>query len=420
MERIPYIYIIRCILTAVCLTTPAAQNVNAVRQTVYSRQIKTLQVVVNNDWLSPPVMTLGGDDVLNISFDELSHEYRRFTYHIDHCEKDWSVSQEIFESDFLNGFNDNPIEDYQNSLNTTVLYTHYTLRLPNDKCSLKMSGNYRLTVLDEDGGKVAEAKFMVVEPLANIGMTCTTNTDIDVNKNHQQLSLTVGYGALSVTNHDEQIGIVVTQNNRDDNARKDIRPNIISNKGLEWMHNRMLIFDAGNEYRKYEVLDVSHPTMGIDRIDWDGHNYNVFPFTDEPRMNYLYDEDANGSFYIRNSDNVENDCISEYVYVHYRLKSPELSGGRIYIDGEWTTDDDKENYVMNYNAADGMYHATVMQKQGYYSYRYMLTDNTGQVSIPQTEGSFYQTENRYQAYVYYKETGGRTWRLVGYRQLEFK
>ena len=387
---------------------------------MYSRQIKTLQVVVNNDWLSPPVMTLGGDDVLNISFDELSHEYRRFTYHIDHCEKDWSVSQEIFESDFLNGFNDNPIEDYQNSLNTTVLYTHYTLRLPNDKCSLKMSGNYRLTVLDEDGGKVAEAKFMVVEPLANIGMTCTTNTDIDVNKSHQQVSLTVGYGALSVTNHDEQIGIVVTQNNRDDSARKDIRPNIISNKGLEWMHNRMLIFDAGNEYRKYEVLDVSHPTMGIDRIDWDGHNYNVFPFIDEPRMNYLYDEDANGAFYIRNSDNVENDCISEYVYVHYRLKSPELSGGRIYIDGEWTTDDDKGNYVMNYNAADGMYHATVMQKQGYYSYRYMLTDNTGQVSIPQTEGNFYQTENRYQAYVYYKETGGRTWRLVGYRQLEFK
>ena len=386
---------------------------------MYSRQIKTLQVVVNNDWLSPPVMTLGGDDVLNISFDELSHEYRRFTYHIDHCEKDWSVSQEIFESDFLNGFNDNPIEDYQNSLNTTVLYTHYTLRLPNDKCSLKMSGNYRLTVLDEDGGKVAEAKFMVVEPLVNIGMTCTTNTDIDVNKSHQQVSLTVGYGALSVTNHDEQIGIVVTQNNRDDSARKDIRPNIISNKGLEWMHNRMLIFDAGNEYRKYEVLDVSHPTMGIDRIDWDGHNY-VFPFIDEPRMNYLYDEDANGAFYIRNSDNVENDCISEYVYVHYRLKSPMLSGGRISIDGEWTTDDDKENYVMNYNAADWMYHATVMQKQGYYSYRYMLTDNTGQVSIPQTEGNFYQTENRYQAYVYYKETGGRTWRLVGYRQLEFK
>lgn len=420
MTKTYHTLVTKCIGMAICLTAIFAQNIHAARQTMYSRLIKTLQVVVNNDWLSPPVMTLGSDDVLNIGFDELSHEYHRFTYHIEHCEKDWTVSQDIFESDFLNGFNDNPIEDYQNSLNTTVLYTHYSLQLPNERCSMKMSGNYRITILDENDEKVAAVEFMIVEPLMTIGLSCTTNTDIDVNKSHQQISMTVGYGRTNVTNHNEQISVLVTQNNRNDNARSDIRPNLINGKGLEWVHNRDLIFDAGNEYRKYEVLDVSHPTMGIDRIVWDGHNYNVYPFTDEPRTNYLYDVDANGAFYIRNSDNRENDYTSEYVNVHYRLKSPRLTHGRIMINGEWTTDDEKASYVTEYDEDNGMYHATIMQKQGYYSYQYLLLNDDGTTTVSPTEGSFYQTENRYQAYVYYKETGGRTWRLVGFRQLEFK
>ena len=39
----------------------------------YSPQVKTLQAVINKDWLSPTVMRLYGNDFLNITFDELSH-----------------------------------------------------------------------------------------------------------------------------------------------------------------------------------------------------------------------------------------------------------------------------------------------------------------------------------------------------------
>lgn len=185
-------YISRCIGVIICLLAVVNQ-VAAVRQTIYSPQIKTLQAVVNHDWLSPPVMTLGSGDILNVAFDELSHEYHRFTYRIEHCEADWSPSTEIFESDYLSGFNDNPIEDYRNSINTTVLYTHYSMQLPNERCSLKISGNYRLTISDEDGEKAAEVRFMVVEPMMNVSLECSTNTDIDVNKSHQQISMGVSF-----------------------------------------------------------------------------------------------------------------------------------------------------------------------------------------------------------------------------------
>ena len=112
--------------------------------------VKSLQVVVNDNWLAPAIMRLDSHDVLTVSFDELSHDYHRYIYKLEHCEADWTPSEGIFESDWLAGFNGNTIDDYERSTNTIIPYTHYQLQLPNARCSLKISGNYRLHVLDED------------------------------------------------------------------------------------------------------------------------------------------------------------------------------------------------------------------------------------------------------------------------------
>ena len=383
---------------------------------ILSPRFHSLTSTVNGDWLNRPVMTLGTDDVLTIGFDEMSHNYHRLTCHLEHCEWDWTPSEGLFDSEWLEGFNDLPIEDYQNSINTTVLYTHYQLTLPNDRCRLKMSGNYRLTIVDEDEGneEVLQVEFYVVEPLMEVGLSATSNTDIDHNVSHQQLGMTVNFGTLRITNTEEQLHTVVMQNWRDDNARRDVRPTLVNAKGVEWLHCRSLIFDAGNEYHKFEVLDVSHATMGLDRIEWDGHHYQAYPFTATVRRNYLTDVDADGAFCIRNSDRTESDYTCDYVWVNYSLQAPYQ--GDLYIDGHWATDSDRETYRMRYDGAQGIYYTRLLQKQGYYSYHYLTADG----QIPASEGSFYQTENRYQALVYYQDTGERTWRLVGYRAVEFR
>lgn len=383
---------------------------------IYDPQIKSLQAVVNQDWLSPAIMRLHGNDHLHVSFDELSHDYHRYIYRLEHCEADWTSSEELFDTDWLEGFNDNVIEDFEHSINTTVAYTHYQLTIPNDKCRLKMSGNYRLHVIDEDQGEeILTVEFMITEQAMNLSMAISTNTDIDTNLCHQQVSFGLKYGSLSVTDPQEQLQTVVMQNSREDNWRWNVRPSAVSQNGLEWNHRKELIFDGGNEYRKFEVLDPSHPTMGIDRISWDGEYFQAFPFVCEPRPNYLYDEDANGSFYIRNSDNRENDITSDYVWVNYRLKSPYMREGSVVIDGRWTTED-PETYVMEYDEANKFYTTSILQKLGYYSYQYLwVTDNNMTHPLP-SEGNFYQTENRYQVLVYYKGIGERTWRLAAFGQ----
>ncbi len=382
---------------------------------IFVPNVKSLTSVVNGDWLNRPVMELHSDDQLQIDFDELSHTYHRFIYRLEHCEWDWQPSEGLFESDWLEGFNNNPIEDYRNSINTTVLYTHYRLTIPNDLCRLKMSGNYRLTVYDEDEGnqQVLQVEFYVVEPVAKVGLEVTTNTDVDHNVSHQQLSMNVVYNGLRVTHLDDQLHTVVMQNWQEGDARRDVRPNYINAQGLGWEHQRELIFDAGNEYHKFEVLDVSHATMGIERIIWDGQRYQAWPFAARASRNYLTDVDADGAFCIRNSDNWEIDYTCDYVWVNYVLEAP--YEGDLYINGHWTTDNDHETYKMRYDGAKRYYYTQLMQKQGYYSFQYL----TPQWKKAQAEGNYYQTENRYQAFVYYKALDERTWRLVGFRGINF-
>ena len=401
------------IMLSFCTLTAGAQ-----RNEIKSERIATLQVVAGDDWLSPPVITLGGEDAITISFDDMTHEYHRYAYRIEHCEADWTTSDALFTSDYCEGFNNgNTIEDVKNSTNTNILYTHYRLKIPNERCNIKMSGNYRVTIYDDNTSEeVATACFMVVDQRVGLQLEATTNTDIDTNGSHQQIEMKINYAGLKVNNPRLEIKTVVMQNGRWDNAVINAEPQYIMADGLQWTHNKQLIFNGGNEYRKFETLDVSHATMGLESVKWDGKDYHAYVWTDEPRNSYVYDEDADGAFYVRNSDNIENDYISEYVYVHFALKTPPTDND-IYINGVWTNDQFLPKYRMIYNPQNGLYENVLLLKQGYYSYNYLVKNEDGCFSPLQSEGNFCYTENKYQCLVYYKAAGDRTDTLVGYQQI---
>lgn len=393
----------------------------AQRNEILDSQISSLQVVADDNWLSIPVIELGTNQRININFDDLTHHYRRFAYKLEHCEADWSVSSQLFESDFVSGFaSGNLIEDIEESVNTTVLYTHYRMSIPNRNCNIKMSGNYRLTIYDDNDEEkpVIVAYFMVVEPIMGVQLSMSSNTDVDINQSHQQIAMQINYGNMRVINYQDQIKTVLLQNGLWSNARINAKPQYVMTNGLRWEHCKNFIFDGGNEFHKFEVLDPTHPTLGVDRIDWDGHDYQVYLFPDVPSFNYVYDFDANGSFYIRNSDNIENDRISDYVLVNFTLHTPQKYDGDIYINAKWTNDQFLPRYKMLYDEQNNIYHTTISLKLGYYSYQYLLIDRNGNIQRVPSEGNFFQTENLYDALIYYREQGGRTDRLVGYGHLE--
>ena len=392
----------------------------AQRNRILNPDIASLQVVAGNNWLSMPVIGLGEGVPVNIAFDDLTHEYRRYAYKVEHCNADWSTSGDLFVSDYIDGFNtDNVIEDVEQSINTNVLYTHYRFQIPNERCKLTMSGNYRVTIYDanDDDKAVAECCFMVVEPRMGIKLSVDANTDKGINSRWQQVAMEVKYGGgLSVTDVQRQIYTVVMQNGRWDNAVVNAKPQFVMGDGLRWSHNPQLVFEAGNEYRKFEMLDVRQANMGVEKIDWDGEAYHAYLWPDEPRGSYVFDEDANGAFYIRNSDNRENNSTSEYVHVHFTLRSPRLEGD-VFVNGVWTNDLLAAPYKMQYDEGAQCYRLSLLLKQGYYSYQYVWQQSNGQIATVPSEGSFYQTENRYQALVYYRKLGERADRLVGFAEI---
>lgn len=400
------------------LMTAMAQTLKAQTHCVFSEDIASLQVHCGDDWLSVPIISMNKPTPLVVSFDDKSHEYRRFGYRLQHMEADWSESQDIFESDYLEGIYDQLIiEDHEESINTATLYTHYRVQIPNEDVRIKLSGNYRLTIFDDNGDHdeaLAEVCFMVCEDAMSVGLNVVTNTDIDINHSHQQVEMKVNYNALTVTDPDRQLHTVVMQNGRWMTARRDARPQFRTPSALEWKHCRDYIFDAGNAFRRFEYLDIHRNSLGVDHTDFDGSNYHVWLYPDEPRKNYVHDESPQGAFIVRNTDNYENDTASEYFLCHFTYDTEEPFDGRMFVSGRWTQDALMPQYEMLWDAGNHRYHCCVPLKMGFYSYQYLLQRPDGTIVNLPSDGNYFQTANSYQALVYYRPVGGRTDRLVGY------
>ncbi len=381
-------------------------------QQIFGGNVRTLTLTIDDDPTLPPYLAFGGRQYIDIEWDEMSHDYKRYRYHIDHCDWDWNVTDDIFESDFLEGLNDQLIEDFEKSFNTTQIYTHYRLRVPSKEIRLRLSGNYRVLIYEEDekDEPVLEARFCIYEREAGIIAQISSNTDIDFNDRHQQMTLSIGYGALSIFDPERDLKVIVMQNRRWDSRVEGLVPNIRRANGIEFTHNRNLIFPAGNEYHRFEILDVHRTATGVDRIEWFEPYYHATLFPAVVDHAYSYSEDQNGVYVVRSSDNYDDWTTAEYVVVHFFLETPRLQGGDVYVSGWWSGQTFNPDCKMEYDDAHQYYHAAILLKQGYYSYEFVQKDGLMQ----RTMGSFFETENEYEVLVYYRQQGSRYDRLAGY------
>jgi hypothetical protein len=348
----------------------------------------------------------------------MQHNYVRYTYHITHCNADWNPS-ELLESEYLAGFNDLPIETYEPSMHTTMLYNHYSFSIPNNDVKLLVSGNYTVDIYEDGYNEpVAHACFSILENRLGLNLSVSPNTDIDQYSIHQQLDFSINYQSYSVHRPEEEFHPVVFKNRRWDTRVEGLTPTYTKSNELIYNHNRALIFDAGNEYRRFEILDEYVPTMNVESMSYHEPYYHATLMTDEPRRNYIYDQDQNGRVYIRNGDNVDNDTESDYFITHFTLQMPELEGGSVYLNGDLTYNSFSETYEMEYDYERGSYLLSLPLKQGSYNYQYVFVgDDNDWADGSETEGNFYQTENEYSVYVYHRPFGERYDHLVGYNMV---
>lgn len=385
--------------------------------------INTVRLLLNGEAGRLPVLRLGSKDVLELSFDNLTHEYERFEYRLVHCDRDWQPSEGILLSDAVDYIQEStPIEEYDYSMNTLQLYTHYRFEVPSDDARPRISGNYRIEVArdgDYEDGLVAVACFMVTEDCVNISLSTTDDTEVDWRVAHQQVLLTLDYGRMSPlpSNPREELTTVVLQNQRWDNARRNVAPDYLIGNTMKWEHARGLVFPAGNEYRRFENTTSRHAAMGMESLRYYEPYYHATLRLAEPRRNYIYEQDKNGLRVIRTIDSPDIDTQAEYMYVHFELAMNQLPEGQhVYVQSQWSGDWLSPDNELYYNAERGIYERALYLKQGYYNFQYLVSNSPTQPGrTAPIEGDYFQTENEYNVLVYYRNPFDRYDRLVGYR-----
>ena len=388
---------------------------------IFNNNFRTLKTELKDNFMSSPVMRLGSDDSIVISFDEIADDNRFLSARLIHCNSDWKPSQ-LVESEYLDKFNTVDIDDFAYSSNTFVHYVNYRLEIPIDGLSPLVSGNYVLQVYDRDEPDevILQTRFRVVDPKISVTADVSSRTDRGVNDRFQQLYVRLGCDGFDVGNPYRDLKVEVMQNGREVTSRFLKSPLRIDGSDLIYEHTPELLFPASNEYRRFESTSVTFPGMHVDSTKYMGSNYHSWINTDYPRKdrNYEYDSTQHGRFIVKEYNATDSSIGADYITAHFFLDTPEIIGADIYVDGEMTHGNFDTRNRMTYNGVSGGYELQMPLKQGAYNYQYVIRrGNEKEVSPSEIEGDKYETRNEYDIFVYSSKPGERYERLVGYGRI---
>ena len=381
---------------------------------VFNEQIRTLRV-------AREILVLDNMEPLLVSFDEMSHDVHFYTYTVQ------MLNGDLASGEYLKGFPTKDITDYEHSVNTSREYTHYWFEFPNEDMTLTKSGSYRMTIY-EDGNpdnRVAEVDFCVVEPLVKIDAKVRANTDIEFNGRYQQIDVDVSLQPSAVSfQQPSEFRLLVTQNNRTDNAVTLTQPTFVEPNRLRYINNKALVFEGGNEYHHFDAFSCFYAGTGIDRVFHEMGDYHALLFPNEiTQGQYIHEFDSDGRFVVNAERTSDPDTEAEYMWVYWTLPAEQpWFDGALYIGGELFQNEMSLRNRMQYDNETRCYWLTTLVKQGGYDYQYWFVPKSSNVksqlpnpttTTQRVDGSYWQTENEYTVYIYWRPFGGRYERLIG-------
>ena len=387
---------------------------------VYNTQIKTVQCYNTQKEQSLPVITLGSAEQLLFSFDDLRGGSKDFWYTVEHCTYDWKPSG-ISILDYLDGSSEDRIINYAYSSKTLQKFTHYTLNLPNDQIRPKLSGNYLLKVYESGDHKrpVCSQRFFIADKQVNVSMEMAPSNDVAFRFSNQKINVTVAH-TMAIQNPYTDIKVVVMQNGDPLTTRLNTRPTYVKPGALIYNEISGNDFAAGNEFRKFDFRSFRYKGIHVQDIFTDSTNHiHLFPDLNGNAPKYTLQNDDNGLFFIRNQDNLDNDTDSDYGHILFTLnQKPPGTDGEIYVVGRFNNFTLTDENKMFYDTTKQRYSVSLYLKQGVYDYQYIWRNHTtGTADLTKFEGSFYETGNSYQTFVYFRKPGSRWDELIGYHTI---
>ncbi|WP_231491507.1 DUF5103 domain-containing protein [Pedobacter sp. Leaf170] len=388
---------------------------------IYLPNIKTVLCYNSSKEQSIPIILLNSTETISFSFDDLLGGTKNYWYSIEHCTSDWQTSK-ISTLDYLDGFNEDRIFNYKYSSNTTRKYTHYELSFPNNQVKPKISGNYILRVFEDNDKKkpVISQRFYVLENVIAIAAEITNPLQVADRNLKQKINFTLNHN-ISIANPYQDIKTIVMQNFNYNTLQINKSPSFVRPNQLVFNDINTNDFWADNEFRKFDTRSLRYKAGNVKDIFRDNESVSVMLFQDAPRNKEAFANqlDENGNFYIRNTDGRDDKTEAEYLSVLFTLNAQAPStAGDAYVIGRFNNYTlSKENKLL-YDEGRKQFYTNILLKQGLYDYEYAWLDKaTNTVETRSFECSFFQTENTYQIFVYYRKPGARWDTLIGFTNL---
>lgn len=376
--------------------------------------IKTISFIQNNQ-NAVPIFQLGSG--FQLQFDDLFGNEADYYYEIIHCDYNWNHS-EIPKNEYLQGFDNQRIQNYNNSFNTLQIYSHYTLSIPNQYTQqLLISGNYILKILNDSKDVVFSRKFILHEDLVTVPIQVKRARTVSNIETKHNLEFAVKSNTIIFQNPLKNVKVVLMQNGKFDSAIKNVLPQYTIGNDLIYKYDTETQFWAGNEFLYFENKDIRAANNNISRVDSSTEIYNSYLYTNNARANFPYTvyEDINGNFVVRNLNAENSEIEADYAWVYFSLSAPTFRNNKdIYINGMFNNYSLTPEFKMDYNPKKAIYEKALLIKQGFTNYEYVIADSKGVVDNENAiDGNFYQTENDYIILVYYRESTDRYYRVVG-------
>lgn len=375
--------------------------------------IRTVLFNGQEEFSGTPVILLGEGFVLE--FDDIIGDEANYFYSIKHYNYDWTPS-ELVKSEYLEGFDDVRIKNYKNSFNTLQLYTHYKLNIPNqDTRRIKVSGNYIISIFNENKELVFSRKFMVYEPFATVAVEIKRPRDVKLIEHQQVVNFTVSTPDLVLKNPQVNVKVVIMQNNNLKTAIYNIEPQYAIGNELIYKYDKKTSFWAGNEYLAFDSKSLRAPTVNIHKIEvLDLYHHYLYPNDVRALEPYTYNPDINGNFVIRSLQSSNVAIEADYIWTHFFLQTFEpVEEGEVHLYGSFNNYVLDETTLMEYNTRTGFYENARLFKQGFYNYKYVLLLENGVLDEGFFSGNFAKTENEYTVLVYYRSPSARYDHLIG-------
>lgn len=382
---------------------------------VYVTNIKSVKFHNSTSPLAPPVVNLNSGETLSLSFDDVHNVRKDFSYRIVHCTRDWKPST-MQDIEYLDGYGKGDIRNFEVSNLTLVPYFTYRLTIPNRDFRWNKSGNYLLIVYEGEGADrfpVITRRFMVVENKVTVFKEDRRSMEVSRMRRDQTFDISINYEDFNIINPMNTVTVSITQNNRWMDAYRNMSPLFVQGSNIIIDNRGKITFPGFKPFRVVDIRSLDYANRTVDSLDLNDNSTVAYLSVDYPRPTetFISRHDAQGSFVIGNSDNLNID--PDYAHAVFRLEMEEINRP-VYVLGEFTDWKPDDMYRMEYDWEKGAYILDILLKQGYYSYYYGVLTSDDFMDIEWIEGSSSDTENNYQVYVYYREPGSRYDRLIGY------